>query len=68
MGSLFLTMRSLPSSPLPDFRFFGFFFLVSSSGETTYESQDEIMEHVTDFYKQLYDHKETDENFDSLLF
>jgi len=37
------------------------------SGETTYESQDEIMEHVTDFYKQLYDHKETDENFDSLL-
>jgi exonuclease III len=31
------------------------------------ETQEEIMEHVTDFYKQLYAHKETSDNHDTLL-
>jgi hypothetical protein len=34
-GAVFLTMRSLSSSPSAIFLFLGFFFLVSSLGETT---------------------------------
>jgi len=32
-----------------------------------HDSQDDIMEHATDFYKKLYDHKETADNFDELF-
>ena len=39
--------------------------LETSEGSLT--TQNEIMSHVTEFYTQLYDNKETDDNFDELL-
>ncbi len=33
----------------------------------TYESQDEIMEHVTDFYRDLYDCKNTSDDYENFL-
>ncbi len=33
----------------------------------SFETQEEIMEHVTNFYKNLYDEKSTNDNYDELL-
>jgi len=38
-----------------------------STQSGTFETQDEIMNHVTQFYQELYDCKETNDNYDELL-
>ncbi len=38
-----------------------------SDGRQIFSTQESIMEHVTNFYRELYEEKETNENYDDLL-